>query len=106
MIFGILRLGVIIIGVLFLGLLRLFVVEFLFYLVIFIMFGVIVLKFFKNGLVFIEMEWFYLVLGFVIVFVVVYIVIKWFMDFIKKRSFVLFGLYRIILGIIVIVLLY
>ena len=44
-------------------------------------------------------------LGSAIAFVVAYIVIKWFMDFIKKRSFASFGLYRIILGIIVLVLL-
>ncbi len=51
------------------------------------------------------MEWSYLALGSAIAFVVAYIVIKWFMDFIKKRSFASFGLYRIILGIIVIILL-
>jgi len=69
------------------------------------MFGATALKLLKNGLVFTKIEWAYLALGSAIAFVVAYIVIKWFMDFIKKRSFASFGLYRIILGIIVLVLL-
>ena len=105
MIPGTSRSGATIIGALLLGLSRPLAAEFSFYLAIPTMFGATALKLFKNGLAFTEMEWSYLALGSAIAFVVAYIVIKWFMDFIKKRSFASFGLYRIILGIIVIILL-
>lgn len=105
MIPGTSRSGATIIGALLLGLSRPLAAEFSFYLAIPTMFGATALKLFKNGLAFTEMEWSYLALGSAIAFVVAYIVIKWFMDFIKKRSFTSFGLYRIILGIIVLVLL-
>ena len=106
MIPGTSRSGATIIGALLLGLSRPLAAEFSFYLAIPTMFGATALKLLKNGLVFTQMEWSYLALGSVIAFVVAYIVIKWFMDFIKKRSFASFGLYRIILGIVVIILLY
>ena len=106
MIPGTSRSGATIIGALLLGLSRPLAAEFSFYLAIPTMFGATALKLLKNGLAFTEMEWSYLALGSAIAFVVAYMVIKWFMDFIKKRSFASFGLYRIILGIIVIVLLY
>ena len=105
MIPGTSRSGATIIGALLLGLSRPLAAEFSFYLAIPTMFGATALKLFKNGLAFTQIEWAYLALGSVISFVVAYIVIKWFMDFIKKRSFASFGLYRIILGIIVLVLL-
>jgi len=106
MIPGTSRSGATIIGALLLGLSRPLAAEFSFYLAIPTMFGATALKLLKNGLAFTQMEWSYLALGSAIAFVVAYIVIKWFMDFIKKRSFASFGLYRIILGIVVIVLLY
>ena len=105
MIPGTSRSGATIIGALLLGLSRPLAAEFSFYLAIPTMFGATALKLLKNGLVFTQTEWAYLALGLAIAFVVAYIVIKWFMDFIKKRSFTSFGLYRIILGIIVLVLL-
>jgi len=105
MIPGTSRSGATIIGALLLGLSRPLAAEFSFYLAIPTMFGATALKLLKNGLAFTEMEWSYLALGSAIAFVVAYIVIKWFMDFIKKRSFASFGLYRIILGIVVIILL-
>ena len=106
MIPGTSRSGATIIGALLLGLSRPLAAEFSFYLAIPTMFGATALKLLKNGLAFTQMEWSYLALGSAIAFVVAYMVIKWFMDFIKKRSFASFGLYRIILGIIVIILLY
>ena len=106
MIPGTSRSGATIIGALLLGLSRPLAAEFSFYLAIPTMFGATALKLLKNGLAFTQMEWSYLALGSAIAFVVAYMVIKWFMAFIKKRSFASFGLYRIILGIIVIVLLY
>ena len=55
----------------------------------------------KNGLKFSPIEWQLLGVGSVVSFVVAYLVIRWFMQYIKKRDFVSFGIYRIILGIIV-----
>ena len=106
MIPGTSRSGATIIGALLLGLSRPLAAEFSFYLAIPTMFGATALKLLKNGLAFTQMEWSYLALGSAIAFVVAYMVIKWFMDFIKKRSFASFGLYRIILGIAVIILLH
>lgn len=105
MIPGTSRSGATIIGALILGLSRPVAAEFSFYLAIPTMFGATTLKILKNGLTFTEMEWSYLALGSAIAFVVAYAVIKWFMDFIRKRSFASFGLYRIILGILVLVFL-
>ena len=103
MIPGTSRSGATIIGALLLGLSRPIAAEFSFYLAIPTMLGATLLKLLKNGLSFTGIEWFYLGLGSLISFIVAYIVIKWFMDFIKKRSFASFGLYRIILGIIVLI---
>ena len=49
-------------------------------------------------------EWFLIALGFVLSFIFAYAVIKVFMDYIKKHDFKVFGYYRIILGIIVLLL--
>ena len=94
-----------IIGALLLGLARPIAAEFSFYLAIPTMLGATFLKLLKNGLSFTNQEWLYLGLGSFISFVVAYIVIKWFMNFIKRRSFASFGLYRIILGIIILIIL-
>ena len=45
-----------------------------------------------------------LLVGFVLSFIFAYAVIKVFMDYIKKHDFKVFGYYRIILGIIVLLL--
>ncbi len=95
------RSGATIIGALLLGLSRTLATEFSFLLAIPTMLGATLLKLLKNGLNFSNQEWFYLGVGTFLSFVIAYIVIKWFMDFIKKRDFIVFGIYRIILGILV-----
>lgn len=62
-------------------------------------------KSFKSVLTFTPLEWKLMILGSVVAFVVAYIVIKWFMRYIKTRTFKLFGVYRIILGILVLIIL-
>ncbi len=104
MIPGTSRSGATIIGALLLGLSRGIATEFSFLLAIPTMFGATFLKLLKNGLAFSTQEWQYLILGTFLSFVVAYIVIKWFMNFIRKRDFILFGIYRIILGLIVFIL--
>ena len=49
-------------------------------------------------------EWFLIGLGFVLSFIIAYLVIKIFMDYIKKHDFKIFGYYRIVLGIITLIL--
>ncbi len=101
MIPGTSRSGATIIGSLLLGLSRGVATEFSFFLAIPTMFGATLLKLMKNGLKFSPIEWQLLGVGSVVSFVVAYLVIRWFMQYIKKRDFVSFGIYRIILGIVV-----
>lgn len=46
-------------------------------------------------------EWMVLTIGFVVSFLVAYGVVAWFMNWVRKRGFVPFAVYRIILGIVV-----
>ncbi|MFK4785645.1 undecaprenyl-diphosphate phosphatase [Fusobacterium sp. MFO224] len=105
MIPGTSRSGATIIGALLLGLSKGVAAEFSFFLAIPTMIGATFLKLVKNGLNFTNLEWELLAVGFVVSFVVAYLVIKWFMGYIKTRTFKLFGIYRIILGVLVIILL-
>ena len=45
--------------------------------------------------------WFVLALGFVVSFVVAYIVVAWFMRWVRTRGFVVFAIYRILFGLAV-----
>lgn len=101
MIPGTSRSGATIIGALLLGVSRGVAAEFSFFLAIPTMAGATLLKLVKNGMNFTTLEWQLLILGTVLSFIVAYIVIKWFMDYLKTRTFKLFGYYRIVLGILV-----
>lgn len=101
MIPGTSRSGSTIIGALLLGLSKGVAAEFSFFLAIPTMMGATLLKLLKSGLNFSVLEWQLLAVGFIISFIVAYVVIKWFMGYIKTRSFKLFGAYRVILGFIV-----
>ncbi|MCI6152136.1 MAG: undecaprenyl-diphosphate phosphatase [Fusobacterium perfoetens] len=101
MIPGTSRSGATIIGSLLLGLSKGVAAEFSFFLAIPTMMGATLLKLVKNGVSFTPIEWQLLGIGFFISFIVAFIVIKWFMGYIKTRTFKLFGIYRIILGILV-----
>ncbi|MGB0405507.1 MAG: undecaprenyl-diphosphate phosphatase, partial [Fusobacterium sp.] len=105
MIPGTSRSGATIIGALLLGLSKGVAAEFSFFLAIPTMMGATLLKLMKSGLNFTNLEWELLAVGFIVSFVVAYLVIKWFMGYIKTRTFKLFGVYRIILGTLVIILL-
>ncbi|STO31847.1 Undecaprenyl-diphosphatase [Fusobacterium necrogenes] len=106
MIPGTSRSGATIIGALLLGLSRSIATEFSFFLAIPTMLGATLLKFVKNGMSFTALEWQLIGVGTLVSFVVAYLVIKWFMNYIKKRDFVFFGVYRIILGILVLIFLF
>lgn len=106
MIPGTSRSGATIIGSLLLGLSRGVATEFSFFLAIPTMFGATLLKLLKNGVNFTAQEWQLLGVGSLVSFIVAYLVIRWFMSYIKKRDFVFFGVYRIVLGIIVLLMLF
>ena len=68
-----------------------------------IMFGASLLKLVKFGFNYTASEAVILIVGMVVAFVVSMVSIKFLMDYIKKHDFKVFGVYRIILGIIVLV---
>lgn len=90
-----------IIGALFLGTSRFIATEFSFFLAIPTMFGASALKLIKFGFAFTSFEWLVLGVGTMVSFVVSVIVIKMLMNYIKKHDFKLFGYYRIILGVVI-----
>jgi len=97
------RSGATIIGALLIGISREVAAEFTFYLAIPVMFGASLLKIAKYGLV-LGNELVILLVGMVVAFVVSIFVIKFLMNYIKKHNFKVFGWYRIVLGIIVLLL--
>lgn len=100
------RSGATIVGGLLLGLSRAVAAEFSFFLAIPTMFGATLLRLLKHGLTFTPEEWKLTLVGCVVSFVVSYVVIKWFMAYLKKRDFKLFGIYRILVGILVFLSIY
>lgn len=104
MIPGTSRSAVTIIGGVLLGLNRVLATEFSFFLAVPTMLGATLLKIVKMGAKLTGYEWMLIALGFVLSFIFAYIVIKVFMNYIKKHNFKIFGYYRIILGIAVFIL--
>ena len=97
------RSGATIVGALLIGVSRTVAAEYTFYLAIPVMFGASLLKILKFGFDFTGMEAAILLVGMVVAFVVSMFVIKFLMSYIKKHDFKVFGWYRIVLGIIVLV---
>jgi len=95
------RSGATIVGALLIGVSRTVAAEYTFFLAIPVMFGASILKLFKFGFHFTGTEAFILILGMVVAFVVSLFVIKFLMGYIKKHNFIVFGWYRIVLGVIV-----
>jgi len=95
-----------IIGAMLFGLSRGAAAEFSFFLAIPTMAGATLLTIVKSGTSFSSMEWMVVAIGFVVSFLVAFAVIKLFMGFIRKHDFSVFGYYRIILGIVVLLLLW
>ncbi len=95
------RSGATIVGALLIGVSRVAAAEFTFFLAVPVMIGLSVLKIVKFGFAFTTIEIFTLALGMIVAFVVSVFVIKFLMNYIKKHDFTVFGWYRIILGIIV-----
>lgn len=97
------RSGSTIIGGILIGTSREIAAEFTFFLAIPVMFGASFIKLLKFGLAFTDTELAVLIVGMVVAFVVSIFAIKFLMGYIKNHDFKVFGWYRIILGIIVLV---
>lgn len=100
MIPGTSRSGATIIGGLLIGLKRHVATEFSFLLAVPTMFAASFYDIYKNYESFNTDGLALLAVGFVTSFVVALVVIKWFLKFVKKHSFVAFGIYRIVAGAI------
>ena len=100
------RSGATIVGAMIIGVGRTAAAEFTFYLAIPVMFGASLLKLIKFGFAFTAAEAAALILGMVVAFVVSIIAIRFLMGYIKKHDFTVIGWYRIILGILVLVMMF
>ena len=95
------RSGATIIGGLLLGLSRTAAAEFTFFLAIPVMAGGSLLKLLKFGFSFTALETGILLVGTVVSFVVSIVVIRFLLDYVRRRNFNVFAYYRIVLGIAV-----
>ena len=101
MIPGTARSGATIVGALMLGVSRGVAAEFTFCLAVPAMFGASAVKLFHFGLGFTAMQVFLLLLGMAVSLAVSIVAIKFLMRYIKNHDFKVFGYYRIVLGVIV-----
>ena len=90
-----------IIGAMILGCSRTSSAKFSFYLAVPTMLGATVLKIVKIGFSLTLWQWFLILIGGVVSYIVALIVIKKFLGYIREHDFIPFGYYRIVLGIIV-----
>lgn len=97
------RSGATIVGALLIGVSRTVAAEFTFFLAIPVMLGASLLKLVKFGFAFTGPELIILFVGMIVAFVVSVVVIRFLMGYIKKHDFKVFGWYRIVLGVAVLV---
>ncbi len=103
---GVSRSGATIIGGMALSYPRIFLIEFSFLLALPTILGATVYDVYKNHTTFSSNETMLLVTGIVVSAVVAYAIMKTFLNYLKKNSFVIFGWYRIAIGIIGLVFFY
>ena len=97
------RSGATIVGALLIGVSRKVASEYTFFLAVPVMFGASLLKLLKFGLAFTGTEIVCLLVGSVVAFVVSIFVLRFLLSYIKKHDFKIFGWYRIVLGIVVLI---
>lgn len=95
------RSGATILGAILIGVSRKVAAEFTFFLAIPVMFGASLLKLLKYGFAFSGIEIAVLLVGTLVSFVVSLFVLRFFIGYIRKHDFKIFGYYRIVLGILV-----
>ena len=85
------------------GVSRVAAAEFTFFMAVPVMFGLSALKMIKFGLAFSGSELAIMIIGMVVAFLVSVVVIKFLMSYIKRHDFKVFGVYRIVIGLVVLV---
>ena len=95
------RSGATILGAMLIGCSRGLAAEFSFFLAIPVMFGVSFLKIVTNDYVMNQGEWGLLLVGMAVAYIVSLLAVKFLVNYVQKHDFKVFGYYRIILGIIV-----
>lgn len=100
------RSGATIVGALLIGISRTVAAEYTFFLAIPVMFGASLLKLLKFGFVFTPLEMGVLAVGTLVSFIVSVFVLRFLIGYIKKHDFKVFGWYRIVLGLIVLLYFY
>lgn len=100
------RSGSTIIGAMLLGCSRTVSAEFTFFLAIPVMAGASLIKLLKFGLAFTGTEVVILITGMLSAFIVSVVCIKWLMKYVRKHDFKIFGWYRIVLGVVVLLYFY
>ena len=95
------RSGATILGALLAGCTRPVAAEFTFFMAVPVMLGASLLKLVKFGFAFNGFELLLLIVGMVVAFIVSIIAIRKFMSYIRRHDFRAFGIYRIILGVVV-----
>lgn len=96
---GVSRAAAAIIGGLLAGMKRTAAVEFSFLLAVPTMLAASALDLLKSGFVFTLPEWGTIALGFVAAFLTALLVVKFFIRFVQKRTFVGFGVYRVLIAL-------
>ena len=96
------RSGATILGAMLIGCSRGLAAEFSFFLAIPVMFGVSFLKIITNDYVMTGQAWILLAVAMVVAYIVSLIAVKFLVSYVRKHDFKVFGWYRIILGIVVI----
>ncbi|MCM1119370.1 MAG: undecaprenyl-diphosphate phosphatase [bacterium] len=97
------RSGATIVGALLIGVSRTVAAEYTFFLAVPVMFGASLLKLVKFGFHFSAVELGALLAGCVVAFAVSVVVLRFLLSYIKKHDFKVFGWYRIVLGIVVLI---
>jgi undecaprenyl-diphosphatase len=97
------RSGATILGALLIGVSRKVASEYTFFLAIPVMFGASLLKLLKFGFDFTGIEIACLLTGSVVAFAVSLFILRFLLSYIKKHDFKVFGWYRIVLGVVVLV---
>ncbi len=95
------RSGATIVGALMIGVSRSLAAEYTFFLAIPVMFGASLVKLVKFGFDFTVMQAVLLILGMAVSFVVSIVAIKFLLGYIRRNDFKVFGYYRIVLGVVV-----
>ena len=101
------RSGATILGAILIGCSRYVAAEYSFFLAIPVMFGASglkIVKFLADGQTFSGEQIFILITGMIVSFIVSMFAIRFLMNFVKKHDFKIFGYYRIIIGLILIIL--